>query len=92
MEQPERPLMAIIGGAKIADKLEVLHRFIEMADFVAVGGAMANTFLAAKGVEIGKSLYDKAEMPVAKDIMKKSGRRSQKAAVCFRHSARRRGG
>ncbi len=59
MEKPERPLAAIIGGAKIADKLDILKRFIKLADFVAVGGAMANTFLAARGLDVADSLYDK---------------------------------
>src|SRR5690606_35599336 len=51
MESPERPLMAIVGGAKISDKIKVLRRFIEIADFIAIGGAMANTFLLAEGIE-----------------------------------------
>jgi phosphoglycerate kinase len=83
MEQPERPLMAIIGGAKIADKLDVMNRFIEIADFIAVGGAMANTFLAANGIDIGDSLYDKAELPVAKTIMKKVAEESKKRQFVF---------
>lgn len=83
MEQPERPLMAIIGGAKIADKLDVMNRFIEIADFIAVGGAMANTFLAANGIDIGDSLYDKAEIPVAKDIMKKAAEEAKKRQFGF---------
>jgi phosphoglycerate kinase len=48
MHEPNRPLMAVIGGAKIADKIDLLHKFIEIADFVAIGGAMANTFWSAK--------------------------------------------
>jgi len=72
MLKPERPLMAIIGGAKIADKLDILHRFIEIADFVALGGAMANTFLAAQGIDVGDSLYDEAELPQARDIIRKA--------------------
>jgi phosphoglycerate kinase len=72
MAEPERPLMAIVGGAKIADKLDILERFIDIADFVAVGGAMANTFLAAEGVDIGESLYDKQDIPLAKNIIKKA--------------------
>jgi 3-phosphoglycerate kinase len=83
MQQPERPLMAIIGGAKIADKLDVMNRFIEIADFIAVGGAMANTFLAASGIDTGDSLYDKAEIPVAKDIMKKAAEESKKRQFVF---------
>lgn len=83
MLQPERPLMAIVGGAKIADKIDVLHRFIEIADFVAVGGAMANTFLAAKGIPIGDSLYDKADVPVAKSIMRKAAAEAKKRPFIF---------
>ena len=83
MEQPTRPLMAIVGGAKIADKIKVLHRFIEIADFVAVGGAMANTFLAAKGIDIGDSLYDKSDIPVARDIIRKAGLESKKRPFVF---------
>src|SRR5581483_3949113 len=72
MENPARPLMAVIGGAKIADKIDVLHRFIDIADFVAVGGAMADTFLLAEGVHIGASMADKADVPVAKEILEKA--------------------
>jgi 3-phosphoglycerate kinase len=83
MEQPERPLVAIVGGAKIADKIDVLHRFIEIADFVAVGGAMANTFLAAGGIPIADSLFDKADLPIAKDIIRKAGAQSRKRRFVF---------
>jgi phosphoglycerate kinase len=83
MEKPDRPLMAIIGGAKIADKLEVLHRFIEIADFVAVGGAMANTFLAAQGIDIGDSLFDKADLPIARDIIRKADAQAKSRPFVF---------
>ena len=83
MEQPERPLMAVIGGAKIADKIEILHRFIEIADFVAVGGAMANTFLAARGIDVADSLYDKADLPVARGILRKAGAEARKRRFIF---------
>lgn len=69
METPKRPLMAIIGGAKISDKIEVLRRFIEIADYVAVGGAMANTFLEAEGIDVAKSLVDTDELPLAREIL-----------------------
>ena len=75
--------MAIVGGAKIADKIDVLHRFIEIADFVAVGGAMANTFLVARGIPIGDSLYDKADVPVAKDILRRAGAEAKKRKFIF---------
>lgn len=83
MEQPVRPLMAIVGGAKIADKIDVLHRFIEIADFVAVGGAMANTFLAAKGIDVADSLYEKTEVSVAKDILRKAGQEAKRRPFIF---------
>jgi len=55
MQKPERPLVAVMGGAKISDKIEVIERFVEVADKIIIGGAMANTFLAYKGASMGKS-------------------------------------
>lgn len=83
MEEPERPLMAIIGGAKIADKIEILERFIGIADFVAIGGAMANPFLAAQGIDVAKSLYDKADVPIARQIIRKAGAEGKKRPFVF---------
>jgi len=77
MNNPVRPLMSVIGGAKIADKLDILHKFIEIADFVAIGGAMANTFLLAEGIKIGKSLADKDEVSVARDILNKAKQKAK---------------
>ncbi len=70
MEKPDKPLLAIIGGAKIADKIDVLNRLIEIADSIAIGGAMANTFLAAQGIDVGDSLYDKGDLNEARNIVK----------------------
>lgn len=78
MEAPERPLMAVVGGAKIADKIEILNRFIEVADFVAIGGAMANVFLLAEGHDVAKSLVDRDELPLAKAILKKAKEKAEK--------------
>jgi len=83
MEKPERPLMAIIGGSKIADKIKVLDRFIEMADFIAIGGAMANTFLLAMGIETGKSLAEPDDVPLAKEIMEKARAKAAKQQFVF---------
>jgi len=55
MQKPERPLVAVMGGAKISDKIAVIERFVEVADKIIIGGAMANTFLAYKGASMGKS-------------------------------------
>lgn len=82
-QDPKRPLIAIIGGAKIADKLDVMQRFIETADFVAVGGAMANTFLVAEGFEVGGSLYDKEEVGVAKNLLKHAKAEAKKRPFVF---------
>lgn len=72
MENPPRPLMAIIGGAKISDKLDIINRFIDIADIVAIGGAMSNTFLLAEGVSVGDSLAEKDEVPKALEILSKA--------------------
>jgi 3-phosphoglycerate kinase len=55
MQNPERPLVAVMGGAKISDKIAVIERFVSVADKIIIGGAMANTFLAYKGVKMGAS-------------------------------------
>lgn len=83
MNNPKRPLMAIIGGAKIADKIELIRKFIAIADIVAVGGAMANTFLEAKGISIGESLADKIELPLARDILNQAEAESKKRRFIF---------
>lgn len=83
MENPKHPLMAIIGGAKIGDKIEILNRFIDIADFVAVGGAMANTFLLAEGINVGKSLAEKSEVPLAKEILARARAKSKKQHFIF---------
>lgn len=83
MESPDKPLMAIIGGAKIADKLAILKRFISSADYVVVGGAMANTFLKSQGIDIGESLYDKEEIETAKDIIELAREEHKKRGLIF---------
>lgn len=83
MDTPERPLMAIVGGAKISDKIDVLNRFIDIADFIAIGGAMANTFLAADGIDIAKSKYEENDVPVARDILTKAREKAKKERFIF---------
>ncbi len=83
MEHPDRPLMAIIGGSKISDKIDILDRFIDTADVVAVGGAMANTFLLAEGIDIGKSLAEIDEVPLAKKIIAKAKAKAAKERFVF---------
>lgn len=83
MEDPKRPLMVVIGGAKISDKIDLLHRFIEKADFVAVVGAMANTFLQAEGFPIGTSLTEGGEIDTAKELIEKSHQKSRESDFTF---------
>lgn len=74
MEEPARPLTAVVGGAKISDKVEILDKLIDLADCVAVAGAMANNFLVAEGYKVGKSLIEKEAMPETKRILAKARR------------------
>jgi 3-phosphoglycerate kinase len=83
MEQPDKPMIAIIGGAKITDKIDVINRFIDIADLVAVGGAMANTFLAAQGIDVAASLYDKSDLALAKDLLRKAADETKKRPFVF---------
>lgn len=83
MDNPKRPLMAIIGGAKISDKIDILNRLIDIADFVAVGGAMANTFLLAEGIKIGKSKAEPSDIPLAKEIIAKARAKAKRQQFVF---------
>ncbi|MCR4295016.1 MAG: phosphoglycerate kinase [Elusimicrobia bacterium] len=69
---PQRPFLAIIGGAKVSDKLAVLDKLLERVDSLLIGGAMAYTFLAAQGINIGKSLLEKDQIEAAKAIIEKA--------------------
>ncbi len=83
MNNPDRPLAAIIGGAKISDKIDVINKFIEIADFIAIGGAMANTFLKANGIDIAKSKYDEDDLQLAKDLMAQAAEKSKQGRFVF---------
>lgn len=69
IKHPKSPLVAIVGGAKIKTKIELLDSLMSIADRMIIGGAMSNTFLAAMDMEIGQSLYDKDEVEVAKQVI-----------------------
>lgn len=69
LEKPERPVMAVAGGAKISTKLELLGNLLAKVDKLAIGGAMANTFLAAQGKAVGKSLVEKDLLDTARKIL-----------------------
>src|SRR6266566_4828594 len=75
LENPRRPFVAIIGGAKVSDKIAVLERLIGMVDALLIGGGMANTFLKAEGYEIGDSLFEEGKLDVARDLVTKARQR-----------------
>jgi phosphoglycerate kinase len=73
LNAPVRPLVVILGGAKISDKIGVIENLLTKADRILIGGGMANTFFAAKGYEMGDSLVEKDAIPVAADLMTRAG-------------------
>ena len=72
LENPERPFVAILGGAKVSDKLNVINNLLEKVDTLIIGGGMAYTFLAAKGYSIGTSLLDAEKIDYCKEMMAKA--------------------
>ncbi|WP_370828769.1 phosphoglycerate kinase [Fournierella massiliensis] len=72
VNDPVRPFTAILGGAKVADKLNVISNLLEKVDTLIIGGGMAYTFLAAKGYEVGTSLVDNEKLDYCKEMMKKA--------------------
>lgn len=69
LEHPKRSFVAIVGGAKVSDKIAVLERLIDIADIILIGGGMANTFLKAQGLEIGDLLYEESKLDIAKNLI-----------------------
>ncbi|MCL2070901.1 MAG: phosphoglycerate kinase [Oscillospiraceae bacterium] len=78
VESPERPFVAILGGAKVADKLNVISNLIEKCDTLIIGGGMAYTFLKAGGHEVGKSLVDNEKLDYCKEMIAKSEKLGKK--------------
>ncbi|PWM58040.1 MAG: phosphoglycerate kinase [Oscillospiraceae bacterium] len=72
LSSPERPFVAILGGAKVSDKLNVINNLLTKVDTLIIGGGMAYTFLAAKGYSVGTSLLDSEKIDYCKDMMKKA--------------------
>ena len=73
VNNPKRPLVAILGGAKVSDKIAVIKALLEKEDKVLIGGGMAYTFLKAKGYEVGKSLLEEDRIELAKELMEQAG-------------------
>ena len=78
VENPVRPFVAILGGAKVADKLNVISNLLEKCDTLIIGGGMAFTFLKAEGKEIGKSLVDDTKLDYCKEMMAKAEKLGKK--------------
>ena len=77
LEHPQKPVAAVVGGAKVSSKLDLLGNLVRKVDLLIIGGGMANTFLAAQGINVGKSLCEHDLLDTARDIMAKA-----KAAGC----------
>ncbi|MCI5996579.1 MAG: phosphoglycerate kinase [Blautia sp.] len=78
VNNPERPFVAILGGAKVADKLNVINNLLEKCDTLIIGGGMAYTFLKALGKEVGKSLLDESKIDYCKEMMEKAEKLGKK--------------
>lgn len=96
MDHPERPLTAILGGAKVSDKIELISNLIDRCDQILIGGGMAYTFFAAQGYAIGQSLCEQDKLPLALELLEKAKSKKVKmvlpldsvAADAFRADAR----
>jgi phosphoglycerate kinase len=75
---PARPLVAVFGGAKISGKIEAIHNVLGKVDKILIGGAMANTFFAAQGYEVGKSLYEAEMLDTARQVLANAAGRNVK--------------
>lgn len=72
LDDPQRPLTAVLGGAKVSDKISVIERMIDLVDHLIVGGAMAYTFFKAQGGQVGKSLVEEDRLETARELLKKA--------------------
>ena len=84
LDNPERPVMAVVGGAKVSTKIALIENLLDKVDMLVIGGAMANTFLAAEGLDVGKSLYEKDQLDTANRIVERGHRDRHGAAAADR--------
>lgn len=85
LENPKRPFVVIIGGAKVKDKIGLISRLIEVADVVMIGGAMAYTFLRAQGFNVGKSIIEKDKITLARLLLEKAKKQDVKIILPIDH-------
>ncbi len=77
LENPERPFTAIIGGAKVKDKIDVIDHLLDKVDYLLIGGGLAYTFIKAKDYEIGNSLLEEDKIDLAKEFLKKRRKKKE---------------
>ena len=82
---PDKPFVAIIGGAKVSDKIEVIQNLLTKVDALLIGGAMAYTFLKAQGKRVGKSLVEDDKLDLAKELVKEAQRRGVRLLLPVDH-------
>ena len=87
LEAPKRPFVAMIGGVKVPDKIKLLNKFVDEADVILIGGAMAYTFLLAQGIAVGESITDLASITTARDILKYAESKKKKILLPIDHVA-----
>ena len=85
LRNPEKPLIAIIGGAKVSSKIAVLESLLERADAFVIGGGMAYTFLKVQGKSVGKSLVEEEYLPTARSFLEKAARRGTRVLLPLDH-------
>ena len=85
LSSPERPFVAVLGGAKVSDKIEVIENFLGRVDALLIGGAMAYTFFAAKGLPVGRSLVEPDKLDAARDIMAKAAEKKIRLELPIDH-------
>ncbi len=81
LDDPARPFIAILGGAKVSDKIAVIENLLQKVDCLIIGGGMANTFIKAQGFEMGKSLVDDERLDLANDLMEQAKRKGVKVML-----------
>ena len=81
LENPERPFVAILGGAKVSDKIKVIENLLNKVDTILIGGGMAYTFLKAQGYEVGTSILEEDKIDLAKELLKKAEEKNVKLVL-----------